>query len=107
MCVGELEKQRDIVLGQKGKNELQKFQAEEAICEGTQMQLEYSEWGSQVGDGAAETSMNLIMQGHASSMPCREGNGEPRRIFKEGIFFCKKRSLWHQCGNGGNESIHQ
>lgn len=99
MCVGELEKQRDIVLGQKGKNELQKFQAEEAICEGTQMQLEYSEWGCQVGDEAAETSMNL--------MPCREGNGEPRRTFKEGIFFCKKRSLWYQCGNGGNESIHQ
>lgn len=30
-----LEKQKDTVLHQKGKNELQEFQAEEAVCEGT------------------------------------------------------------------------
>lgn len=30
-----LEKQKDTVLDQEGKNELQQFQSEEAVCEGT------------------------------------------------------------------------
>lgn len=95
MCC-DLEEQRDTVLGQKGKNVLQK----EATCEGTEVQLECSEWGSEGGDEAAETSTNPITQGHARVLclviRLMGISGE--------IFFSKKRSLRHWCGN---DSIHQ
>lgn len=44
VCSCVRETQRDMVLGQEGKNELPKFQAEEAACVGTSMWLEFSEF---------------------------------------------------------------
>lgn len=55
------------------------------------MQLEYSEWGSQVGDEAAETSMNLIMQGHTGVL-CLVVRvmGNPGRHLRRGFSFVRK-----------------
>lgn len=50
VCSCVRETQRDMELGQEGNNELPKFRAEEAAYVGTQMWLEFSEWGTEAGE---------------------------------------------------------